>query len=149
MKKIILTVVFIAMLSSCSYGAASDDMSVYVRQDVFDAKMEAFMAEIRLSHEQIRREIQETYSKTHNELQGLSARITVVEGRMSSLEIMIYWVLGTLAVVFTALAIMLTLRSDRKETPVKEIYTPAFTLDDVKRLIAEAKLGVVQADAFK
>ena len=145
MKKIILTVIFIAIFCSCSYGAASDDMSAYVRQDVFDAKMEAFMAEIRLSHEQIRREIQETYSKTHNEIQGLGARITVVEGRMSSLEIMIYWVLGTLAVVFAALAIMLTLRADRKGTPVKEIYTPAFTLEDVKRLIAEAKLGMPQA----
>ncbi|MBQ6738507.1 MAG: hypothetical protein IJP41_08665, partial [Synergistaceae bacterium] len=44
MRKIFLTIVIILttlILSSVSFGAVSEDMNVYVRQDVFDAKMEA------------------------------------------------------------------------------------------------------------
>ena len=50
MRKAIV-LIFLMMLCSCAYGAASGD--AYVRQDVFDAKMEAFMAEIRLMNEQL------------------------------------------------------------------------------------------------
>ena len=159
MRRIILLLTLVLLLCPCSYGAVSEDASVYVRQDVFDAKMEAFMAEIRLMNEQIRHDIQEAYvkaheenqemyAKTHNEIakthdaiRELGSRVAVIEGRMSSLEIMIYWVLGTLAIVFAVAAVVLaalTLRPQIKETPM-----PSFTLDDVKRLIAEAKLGGV------
>ena len=152
MRRIILLLTLVLLLCPCSYGAVSEDMNVYVRQDVFDAKMEAFMAEIRLGKEEIRREIQESYAKTHqenqemyakthDEIRELGSRVAVIEGRMSSLEVMIYWVLGTLGVVFAVAAVILaalTLRPHIKETPM-----PTFTLDDVKRLIAEAKLGGV------
>lgn len=145
MKKFCLVLLIMLMLSSCSYGATSDDTSGYVRRDVFDAKMETFMAEMRLSFEQIRREIQGTYAKTHDEIREVSARLTVVEGRMSSLEIMIYWVLGTLAVIFAALAVILTMlamRTQQKENPEsKSSSAPPFTLEDVKRLIADAQLN--------
>ena len=150
MKKIVLSLCLVLLLCPCSNGAVSED--IYVRQDVFDAKMEAFMAEIRLGKEEIRREIQESYAKTHqenqemyakthDEIRELGSRVAVIEGRMSSLEVMIYWVLGTLGVVFAVAAVILaalTLRPHIKETPM-----PTFTLDDVKRLIAEAKLGGV------
>ena len=145
MKRVIFAVCFVLLLCACSYGATSDDTSVYVRQDVFGAKMETFMAEMRLSIEQIRREIQGTYAKTHDEIREVSARLTVVEGRMSSLEIMIYWVLGTLAVIFAALAVILTMlamRTQQKESPEsKSSSAPPFTLEDVKRLIADAQLN--------
>ena len=126
-------------LCSCSYSAASDDTNVYVRQDVFDAKMEAFMSEIRLMNEQLLSKVHAEVTELKTDIKALNSRMDILDGqmnglerRMSSLEIMIYWVLGTLAVVLAAL----TLRPQLKENPM-----PIFTLDDVKRLIAEAKLG--------
>ena len=57
MKKIFLTALLIFLVPSLSYGAVSEDMSVYVRQDVFDAKMEAL------------------FLRLHNEIENLGNRI--------------------------------------------------------------------------
>ena len=115
MRKIIITTLLLMLIANSCYGAISED--IYVRKDVFDAKMEAFMAEIRLMNEQLRGEIRE-----------LGSRIDGVEKRMSSLEIMIYWILGTLSVAFAVLALAPYL---------KEIRKPSITLNDVRRLIEE------------
>ena len=146
MKKIILSLILALSLCLCSYGAASEDTNIYVRQDVFDAKMEAFMSEIRLMNEQLLSKVHAEVTELKTDIKALNSRMDILDGqmnglerRMSSLEIMIYWVLGTLAVVFAVAAVVLaalTLRPQLKENPM-----PIFTLDDVKRLIAEAKLG--------
>ena len=115
MRKIIMAALLLMLMTNSCYGAVSED--IYVRKDVFDAKMEAFMAEIRLMNEQLRGEIRE-----------LSSRINGVEKRMSTLEIMIYWILGTLSVAFAVLALAPYL---------KEIRKPSITLNDVRRLIEE------------
>ncbi|MBQ3458451.1 MAG: hypothetical protein IJG30_05775 [Synergistaceae bacterium] len=115
MRKTIMAALLLMLIANSCYGAVSED--IYVRKDVFDAKMEAFMAEIRLMNEQLRGEIRE-----------LGSRIDGVEKRMSSLEIMIYWILGTLSVAFAVLALAPYL---------KEIRKPSITLNDVRRLIEE------------
>ena len=115
MRKTIMAALLLMLIANSCYGAVSED--IYVRKDVFDAKMEAFMAEIRLMNEQLRGEIRE-----------LSSRIDGVEKRMSTLEIMIYWILGTLSVAFAVLALAPYL---------KEIRKPSITLNDVRRLIEE------------
>ena len=115
MRKTIMAALLLMLMTNSCYGAVSED--IYVRKDVFDAKMEAFMAEIRLMNEQLRGEIRE-----------LSSRIDGVEKRMSTLEIMIYWILGTLSVAFAVLALAPYL---------KEIRKPSITLNDVRRLIEE------------
>ena len=114
-RKTIMAALLLMLMTNSCYGAVSED--IYVRKDVFDAKMEAFMAEIRLMNEQLRGEIRE-----------LSSRINGVEKRMSTLEIMIYWILGTLSVAFAVLALAPYL---------KEIRKPSITLNDVRRLIEE------------
>ena len=114
-RKTIMAALLLMLMTNSCYGAVSED--IYVRKDVFDAKMEAFMAEIRLMNEQLRGEIRE-----------LSSRIDGVEKRMSTLEIMIYWILGTLSVAFAVLALAPYL---------KEIRKPSITLNDVRRLIEE------------
>ncbi|MBQ6919910.1 MAG: hypothetical protein IJQ74_06225 [Synergistaceae bacterium] len=111
-RKTIMAALLLMLMTNSCYGAVSED--IYVRKDVFDAKMEAFMAEIRLMNEQLRGEIRE-----------LSSRINGVEKRMSTLEIMIYWILGTLSVAFAVLALAPYL---------KEIRKPSITLNDVRRL---------------
>ena len=115
MRKTIMAALLLMLIANSCYGAVSED--IYVRKDVFDAKMEAFMAEIRLMNEQLRGEIRE-----------IGSRIDGVEKRMSSLEIMIYWILGTLSVAFAVLALAPYL---------KEIRKPSITLNDVRRLIEE------------
>ncbi|MBR1485816.1 MAG: hypothetical protein IJ597_00990, partial [Synergistaceae bacterium] len=49
MKKFLTTIFLLLIFSSVSFAASSEDVreNLYVRQDVFDAKMEAFMNEIR------------------------------------------------------------------------------------------------------
>ena len=44
MKKFVISLLLILLLSSMSYGAVSDD--VYLRKDVFEAKMDALIARI-------------------------------------------------------------------------------------------------------
>ncbi len=124
MRKISTIILLLLMMSSACYGAVSEDMSVYVRKDVFDAKMEAFMAEIRLMNGQLQSEIRELGSR----IDRVETRIDGVEKRMSSLETMIYWILATLSVSFAVLALA---------PYFKEIRKPSITLDEVKRLIEE------------
>ena len=61
----------------------------------------------------------------------LSTRIDAVEGQMAILTIAIYWVLGTLGVVFAGLTLAPYLKNLRR---------PSITLEDVERLI-DAKLN--------
>ena len=128
MRKILLSLIFIFAISSCSYGTVSEDMSVYVRQDVFDAKMEAFMAEIRGEFQVINAKLEAldkriTYNETH------------LSNRIDDVKTMVYWgfsLIGLL-VSFAILAPSLGefLRTLRK---------PSLTLEDVKRLIEENNL---------
>mgnify|MGYP002623920419 CR=1 FL=1 len=141
-RKILAAMLLVLVVSSMSYAAESEDMSVYLRRDVFDAKMDAFMAEIRLMNQQLRNEINDKFAEVDKKfaevdnklvkldarMDGLDARMNGLEKQMSSIETMIYWILGTLGVVFAGLALGPYLKDFRK---------PSFTLDDVKRLLEE------------
>ena len=73
MKKILLAVVLILVAASGCYGAASDD--VYLRRDVFEAKMDAFMAEIRLGNEQIRREMNDRFNVLDRKIDNVKTEL--------------------------------------------------------------------------
>ena len=47
MRKFILPAVFVLLMCNVCWGAVSEDMSVYLRKDVFEARMDAFMKEMR------------------------------------------------------------------------------------------------------
>ena len=162
MKKEILTVIFIAMFGTCAYGAASDDMNVYVRQDVFDAKMEAqfnrlhgeiaeLRGDIKALSERVDKNLAE-FMAIANEIKG---DVRTLDARVNGIENHVSWWIGGLTMLLTAITLiplllkffekLLTKHEEKKQNQ----WQPSFTLDDVKRLIAEAKLGVVQADAFK
>ena len=123
MRKILLSLVLIATLY-CSgvYGVTSDD--VYLRKDVFEAKMDAFMAEIR------------------GDIKELSARI---DGRIDSLEKRIddshnffYLILVGLGVLI-AMPFMQKLHIEREIKREKTVQI--LTVDDVKKLINEAMMS--------
>lgn len=64
MKKIFLAVMIVCVMCSGSY-AVSQDMGAYVRQDVFDAKMETL------------------FKRLHSDMESLGTRL---EGRINTLS---------------------------------------------------------------
>ena len=141
------------MISSVSYGASSED--IYVRKDVFeiymqniDLKIDKILTEVGFLREEIKKQ-QEEIKKQREEIKiiredlhelakgmvALSERVNGVENRMGDLRQDIYLglvILGLLA-AFPAAKEFFKWREDRKDT-----RTQSFTLEDVKRLIAEA-----------
>ena len=78
MRKIIFACVFAILICSSVFAATSDD--VYLRRDVFDAKMDSFMSEMRLMFEQNRREIEQKFEQRIGEVeQKFEQRIGEVE----------------------------------------------------------------------
>ena len=141
MKKIILTVIFIAMLSSCSYGAVSDD--VYVRKDVFEVEMKNINLKLDNVLEELKSQKQEIIA-LNKSVAVLSERVDGnyknLDARMNDLRNGLY-----LGLVLFAAVLLLPFFNKWWDTTEgkKQAPVPAFTLDDVKRLIAEAKLGAM------
>ena len=146
MKKIFIVLIFLLSCVSASC-AASEDMSVYVRQDVFDAKMEALKTEIQLGNERLFNEIRLLNTK----IEALDKRITDTEthmlnriadsetrtdNRIDDLKTMVYWGFSIIGLL-VAFAIFAPSLGEF----LRNLRQPSFTLEDVKRLIAEAKLN--------
>lgn len=157
MKKIFLTALLIFLVPSLSYGAVSEDMSVYVRQDVFDAKMEALF--LRLHNEienlgnridgnikALSERIDGNYKELSSRIDGnykkdlsgridvsyrdLSNRIDSLEKRVGDVHNFLYWLL----VLFGAL-LLLPFVNRWWERHEEKMH--AVTLEDVRRLIEE------------
>ena len=149
MKKLLLAIAIICTLSGAAFGATSEDVSVYVRQDVFNARMEAFMAEIRLGNEQLRTEIRELSGR----IDGLEKRMDdnqtattnrindvqiTLSSRIDDLKTMIYWGLSILGLIL-GFAIFAPALGDF----LRNFSKPSITLEDVERLI-DTKLRTMQ-----
>ena len=164
MRRICVALMVVLLSVSVSYGAVSEDMSVYLRKDVFDAKMDAFMSEIRLMNEQLRGEIRALNAKIEGvesslsakidgvdaKLSGridgnfatLSGRIDGLDARMSDLRNGLYLGLVLFGTVIALFGVVIGLpffnkwREERQKEK-EEQRRPSFTLDDVRRLIEE------------
>ena len=95
MKKIFLAAVLVFFTASFSCAATSEDLSVYVRQDVFDAKMEAFLNRMLVEFENVRGDIKALSSRLDSVHRELSTRIDV-------LQTVVYWGLGILSLLITS-----------------------------------------------
>ena len=152
MKKIFSALILVFTLCSSVYGASSDD--VYLRKDVFDAKMDAFMSEIRLMNEQNRREmdkrfneldkkienvktelhheIQNVKTELQSEIQVLSSKVDLLDERTESTKTTVYWGLALMGLILASAVVVTPLTEFFKGLRKKE---PSFTLEDVKHLI--------------
>ena len=130
MRKILLSLMLIATLY-CSgvYGATSDD--VYLRKDVFDAKMDAFMAEIR-------GDIKELSARIDGRIDSLEKRIDGVDKRIDDSHNFFYLILVGLGVLI-AMPFMQKLHIEREIKREKTVQI--LTVDDVKKLINEAMMS--------
>ena len=147
MRKFLVMMLLLFLLNSVSYGATSEDASVYVRQDVFDAKMEALFirlhSEIETLGNKINGRIDALSAEVKGDIRELSARIDGIEKRMDTMNTFLYYLL----VLFGAL-LLLPVVNKLWESREKSSAASSVTLEDVKRLIAEAKLsGISQVQA--
>ena len=180
MKKILLILIFVLSLCSCSYSATSDD--IYVRKDVFEVemrninlKLDNIWEELKSQREEIKSHGEEikslaqsvavlservdgNFSTLSGRIDGnfatlsgridgnfatLSGRIDGLEKRVDTTNTFLYYLL----VLIGAMMILPFFNKWWENYEAKkQASNPSFTLDDVKRLIAEAKLnGMPQA----
>ena len=151
MKKILIAALLAITASTAAFGATSSD--VYLRQDVFEAKMDAFMAEIRLMNEQtrseLRKEIQDTKTELNEKIQAnttaiqqTNARIDVTNARLESLITMVYWGIALLGILITLAAVAPSIVQ-----VLKGLSKSKITLEDVERLI-DAKIQAKNAQGI-
>lgn len=143
MRKLLLVMLCLLLKSSLVYGATSDDMSLYVRKDVYDANMNAFMVELRGEFQVVNAKLEALSRRIDDNFAVLSKRIDdnyhSLDARISDLRNGLY-----LGLVLFGTLIALPFFSKWREEQQKErerLRQPAFTIEDVKRLIEEAKLA--------
>ena len=181
MKKIILTMIFVVWVCSCSYGAVSDD--IYVRKDVFEvemkninSKLDNILNELASQRKEINtltqsvavlservdgnfvtlsERIDGNFATLSGRIDGnfatlsgridgnfatLSGRIDGLEKRIDTTNTFLYYLLVLIGAMMV-LPFFNKWWESREEK--KQAAAPTITLDDVKRLIAEAKLNGV------
>lgn len=125
-KKFIAALIIIFIFSSISYGANSDD--IYVRKDVFEAKMEA------------------QFNKLHGEIKALESlivgRLDGIEKRTDATNNFLYYLL-------VLLGALLILPSVNKWLETRKEAKKYITLEDVLKIVEEhnAKLSPEYASA--
>ncbi len=82
MKKIFCAVLMMFVMCSVSFGA-SEDMSVYVRQDVFDAKMETLFLRLHSEIENLGTRLEGKIDALSERIDGLDKKIDGVEKSLS------------------------------------------------------------------
>ena len=116
MKKFIFVLLLLLLMPVKAHAEISND--VYLRRDVFEAKMDAFMAEIRLMNEQTRREMDKRFSEVNEKIGRLDER---TEATKTS----VYW-------GFTILGIVVVVAPAFLEY-IKSLRKPHFTLDEMNQ----------------
>ena len=123
MKKILTALLLVFVLESVSFAASSND--VYVRQDVFDAKMDLLFTKIDALETKMDAKFDALESRLNAKIDVLDARITNIENNVS-------WWIGGLTLFLTGLALIPLIWA-----LVEKFRKPLITLDDVRRLISE------------
>ena len=145
MKKVcVLLLVQLLVFETVCYGATSDD--VYVRKDVFEAKIEAINAKLDMLLEQTKeiKEEQKAQRADINELTRavsvLSTRVDGVEKNMNSLDKRIDDLRNGIYLWLVAIGLVIAIIAWPKVQDMLPKWgkaTPSITLDDVRRLIEE------------
>ena len=154
-RKFLMTLLLVCVLSSSCYAATSYD--IYVRQDVFDAKMEALFVrlhgEIEALGNKLEGEIKALSERIDGNFATLLSRIDGLDKRIDGLDKRIDLTNNFLYYVLVLLGAMLLLPFvnrwlDNKANKQEEATQKFITLDDVRKLIEEnnaqifSKLGV-------
>ena len=166
-KKCILLLLQLLMFGTASYGAVSEDMSVYVRKDVYDAnmqgmntKLDTILEQMKLQREDIKdvreelkaqrkdvNELSQNVTRLSERLEGntssLSARIDGLDKRMEGLDKRIDDLRNGIYLWLVAIGLVVAIIAWPKVQdmlPKWRKSTPSITLEDVMRLIEENNL---------
>ena len=143
MRKVCAALVILMLTSTVCYAATSEDMSVYVRKDVFEAHMRRIEDKLDMILEK-QKEMQEELKSQKQEINGLrqdmnelaraisilSTRVDGLEARMGDLRNDIYLGLVILGIVVGLPAVQKMLQN-------RASHQPSITIEDVRRLIQE------------
>ena len=124
--------------------AQSDD--IYLRKDVFEAKMDAFMAEIRLGNAEIKKDIElldkkfeAKFNQLANRLEDriaiVNTRIDDLHARISSVQMSVYF---GFTMLMLALLVMFIVFAPSIADFLKNLRKPSVSFEDVERLINQA-----------
>ena len=137
------------LFSSVSYGATSPDMEVYLRKDVFEASMNAFMTEMRSGFREINTRLDAMDKRINDMYSSLNARIddvnnslskriddyqTATNNRIEDLKTTVYW-----GFTFLGLILAFAVLGPSVTEMIKTLRKPSLTLEDIEKLI-DAKL---------
>lgn len=111
----------------------SNDNQQYITVELFNSKMEAFIAQIRLDNEQLRNEINSKIDSVCNELraefQSIATQVQVNTAKIEMLQHTFYWGFAILAFIAAFVPLF---RRERKE---KE---QSLTRDSILEIVNEA-----------
>ena len=112
------------LASTVCYGAASEDLSVYVRKDVFEAHMRRIDDKLDMILE-TQKEMQEELKAQRRDLNEVARTISILSTRVDGIEAR----MGDMRYnIYPAVQKMLQNRAS---------HQPSITLEDVRRLIQE------------
>ena len=132
----------------------SNDNQQYITVELFNSKMEAFTAQIRLGNEQLRNELnakidgvqsnlrsemQSGFSALQTQIQAVDANVQVNVAKIEMLQHTFYWGFAILA--FIAAFVPLLRRERKEEKPI--------THDNVREIVRETMAGTIQEAVAK
>ena len=129
MRKVLTLLALLLITCSTSYGAVSEDMSVYLRKDVFEAKMDRILQ--RLDR------IDQRLDNLEKSINGLSDRLSMLSGRVEGLDARMGDMQNYIYFLIVFLGIVVGLPTVQKMYEKGKESRPTVTLEDVKRLIEE------------
>ena len=137
MRKIILALMIVLSAVSMSSGAASEDMSVYVRKDVFEVhmqnintNMEKILEELKAQRKDIT-ELSRAVSVLSTRVDGLEAKM---DARIDDLRNGLYLWITVITVIFAYIEIRRK-RQERGDT--KEATALTMTLEEIRNLVRQ------------
>ena len=136
MSKICAALVILMLTSTVCYGAVSEDMSVYVRKDVFDAHMRRIDDKLDMILE-AQKEMQEELKAQRRDLNELARAISILSTRVDGLEARMGDMRYDIYLGLVILGIVVGLPAVQKMLQNRASNQPSITLDDVRRLIQE------------
>ena len=136
MRKVCVALVILMLTSTVCYGAASEDMSVYVRKDVFEAHMRRIDDKLDMILE-AQKEMQEELKSQRRDLNELARAISILSTRVDGLEARMGDLRNDIYLGLVILGIVVGLPAVQKMLQNRASHQPSITLDDVRRLIQE------------
>ena len=134
MKKMFLAVMIVCVMCSGSY-AVSQDMGAYVRQDVFDAKMEMLLTRLEGKINALSERIDGLEKRIDARFDGLEKRMNDGFNGLSKRIDDTHNFLYLLLVLFGAIFIIPSISKFWDFN--KERKTPFTTVEDVRRIVSE------------